>query len=79
MKNYVPFPTSLQSIAYFSFFGVRNLKEVEGLFMFFLTKILFVTFLSDGKKSIQQLITYYKLTELFLVDILINVRKNCHF
>ena len=38
MKNYVPFPSSLKSIAYFIFFGVRNFKEVEGFFMFFLPK-----------------------------------------
>ena len=36
--------------------------------MFFPTKFWFVTFLSDGKNSIKQLITYYKLIELFLVD-----------
>ena len=65
MKTYVPNPSSFKSIAFFSFFGVRNLKAVEGLFLFFPTKILFVTFLSDGKKLI----------ELFLVDILINVGK----
>ena len=50
MKKYVPFPSSFESIAYFGFFGVRNLKVVEGP-----TKILFVTFLSDGKKSISNL------------------------
>ena len=31
------------------------------------------------KEHHQQLITYYKLIELFLVDFLINLRKNCHF
>ena len=38
IKNQVPFPSSLKSIAYFSFFGVRNLNAVEGLFMFSLPK-----------------------------------------
>ena len=66
MKNYVPFPSSLKSIVHFSFFGVRNPKAVEGLFMFFPTKIWFVTFLSE---EYQQLITYNKLIELILVDI----------
>ena len=55
IKNYVPFPSSLKSIAYFSFFGVRNLKAVEGLFTFFPTKFWFVTFLSDGKNIISNL------------------------
>ena len=32
-------PILIESIAYFSFFDVRNLKDVEGLFMFFPTKI----------------------------------------
>ena len=31
------------------------------------------------KEEHQQLITYHKLIELFLVNFLINVRKNCHF
>ena len=45
-------PSSLKSVAYFSFFGVRNVKAVECLFVFFFyTKIRFVTFLCDGKKS----------------------------
>ena len=35
MKNCVILPSSLKSIEYISFFGVRNLKAVEGLFMFF--------------------------------------------
>ena len=30
-----PFPILIESIAYLSFFGVRNLKAVEGLFIFF--------------------------------------------
>ena len=31
------------------------------------------------KEEHHKLITYHKLIELFLVDFLINVRKNCHF
>ena len=33
--NFITFPSSWKSIAYFSFFGVKNPKAVEGLFMFF--------------------------------------------
>ena len=55
MKKYVPFPFSLKSIPYFSFFGVGNLKAVEGIFMFFPTEIWFVSFLSDWRKSIRNL------------------------
>ena len=70
MKKYVPFPYSLESSPNFSFFGVRNLKEVEGFIMFFPTKIWFVSFLFLfwWKEEHQQLITYHKLIELFLVD-----------
>ena len=79
MKNYVPFPSSLKSIAYFSFFGVKNLKAVEGLFMFFPTKIWFIIFSIWWKEEHQQLITYYKLIEFILLDFLLHVRKNSHF
>ena len=56
MKNYVPFQSSLKSIAYFSFFCVRNLKAVECLFMFSIPKFDLFLFLSDGKKSISNLL-----------------------
>ena len=72
MKNYAPFPSSLESISYFSFFGVRNLKAVEGIFMVFPTKIWFSSFLSDGKKKISNL----KHITSHLVDLFMNVRKN---
>ena len=77
MKNYVPFPPSLKSIAHFSFFGVRYLKAVEGIFMFFPTKICF--FSIWWKEEHQQLITYHKLIELFLVYFFLNFRNSCHF
>ena len=35
MKSCVTLPSTVKSIAYYSFFGVKNLKAVEGLFMFF--------------------------------------------
>ena len=35
IKYFVTFPSSLKNIAYISFFGVRNLIAVEGLFMLF--------------------------------------------
>ena len=64
MKNYVPFPSSLKSIAYFSFFGVRNLKAVEGIFMFSLPKFdLFLFSLMERRASATK--TYHKLIGLF--------------
>ena len=61
MKNCVTSPSSLKSILYFSFYGVRNLKAVDGFFMFFIhTIIWFVTFLSDGKKCNQKLFKQQK-------------------
>ena len=78
MKNCANFPFSFKSIAYFSFFGVRNLK-IEGLFSFFfipkfdkLPSILW-------KEVHQQLISYYKLTQLLFDYFIINVRKIRHF
>ena len=41
--------------SYFSVFGVRNLKAVEGVFMFFSYQNLICFFLFDGKKSIHNL------------------------
>ena len=64
IKNYVPFPSSLKSIAYFSFFGVRNLKAVEGLFMFFLPNFdLLLFYLMERKASA----TYNKLQANWVV------------
>ena len=51
MKNYVPFQSSLKSIAYFSFFGVRNLKAVAGLFMFSTPKFDFLFFYLMGRRA----------------------------
>ena len=55
MKNCVTFLSSLKNIASFSFVGVRNLKAVEGPFVFFHTNIWFISFLSDGKMCINNL------------------------
>ena len=52
MKDYVPFPSSWKSIAYFSFFGVRNLKAVAGIFKFSLPKFdLFLFYLMERRAS----------------------------
>ena len=45
-KEACPIPSSLKSIAYFSFFGVRNLKAVEGFSIFFRTNIFIVCYFS---------------------------------
>ena len=79
MKNYVPFPSSLKSIANFSFFGVRNLKAVEGFFMFSLPKFhLLLFYLMERTASA----TYNILQANFvvLVDIFEKIlKKNATF
>ena len=77
MKIFVTLPTSLKRIAYLSFFGVRNLKAVEGRSISFWYQNL-SCYCSILWKEVQ-LITHHKLTGLFLVDFFfgggINVRK----
>ena len=75
MKNYVPFPASLKSIAYFSFFGVRHLKAVEGLFLFCPFQILIFYFFRGAS-------VIYDIAQanwVVFVDFVINVRKKCLF
>ena len=78
MKNYVPFPSSLKSIPYFSFFCVRNLEAVECVFMFSPPKFdLFLFYLMERRAS-----ATYNISQANWVVFgwfLINVRKKCHF
>ena len=61
-KGSCPFPSSLKSIAYFSFFVERNLKVVvQRSFHIFPYQNLICNFSIRWKEQHQQLITYYKL------------------
>ena len=78
MNNYVFFPPSLKSIADFSFFGLRNLKAVEGLFMFSLPKFdLLLFYLMERRASATYNISH--ITDIFLIFFFINVRKKNTF
>ena len=60
MKNYVPFRSSFKSTAYF--FGVRNLKAVECIFMFSLPKFDLLLFypIKYNKRLLLRCIHHFK-------------------
>ena len=58
---------------------VWEISKQLKVFSCFPYQILICYFSIWWKEQRQQLITYYKLIELFLVESLINLRKNCHF
>ena len=68
----------LNAKIHLSFFGARNLIAVEGLLCFFPYKNLICYLISDWKKYISNLqhANCHKLTELFLVNFLINIKKD---
>ena len=79
MKNYVPFGSSLKSIAYFSFFDVRNRKAVEGLFMFFPYQNLLLVLFYLMERRASETYDLLQASSDVLVNILINVRNNATF
>ena len=78
IQNCVTFPSSLKSIAYLSFFCVKDLKKAEGLFIFFSVPKSDMLLFDLMERSASA--TYdISQSELFLVHCLVNVRNNCHF
>ena len=50
--NFVPFPSSFKRITFFGFFGVRNIKAVDGVLMFYLPKFdFFLFYLMERRES----------------------------
>ena len=77
IKNSVPFSSQLNSFACFSFFGVRNLKAVEGTFMFSPPKFdLFLFYLIERRAS-----ATYNISQANWVVFcwFYKCQKNCHF
>ena len=78
-KESCPFPILIEKYRVLQLFWCEKSQSSWMSFHVFPYQILICYFSIWWKEQHQQLITCYKLIELFLVDSLINLRKNCHF
>ena len=74
-KDLCPFPILIEKYRVLQLLWCEKSQSSWRSFHLFPTKIWFVTFFIWWKEQHQQLITYHKLIELFLVDFSINLRK----
>ena len=74
-----PFPVLVENYPVLQLLWCEKSQSSWRYFHVFPYQYLISFFSIWWKEEHQQLITYHKLNELFLVEVLINVRKKCHF
>ena len=78
-KEWCPFPILIEKYRVLQLLWCEKSQSIWRSFHVFPYQNLICYFSIWWKEQHQQLITYYKLIELFLIDFLINLRKKCHF